>query len=182
MPCPRRPSSARYCAICVVLPEPVSPTTTNIWFYTSARVGPLSTYIFDRLHKLFAELVYRKTSPLLLDAHGCDLAVCDDFVGGFPSRLYGLLVVCVPFEIRRKLPLLLVCHRVKPGLVEIPRFRFCLLVGLKSLDFPSLFCQRGAGLSSTVESTILSVSAQSITHPSGALTILTGDKSSVILV
>lgn len=33
------PASARYCVICVVLPEPVSPTTTRTWFCVEGHIG-----------------------------------------------------------------------------------------------------------------------------------------------
>eukprot|EP00160_Parvularia_atlantis_P013027 Unigene2682_Nuclearia_a/m.8299 Unigene2682_Nuclearia_a/g.8299 ORF Unigene2682_Nuclearia_a/g.8299 Unigene2682_Nuclearia_a/m.8299 type:complete len:460 (-) Unigene2682_Nuclearia_a:363-1742(-) len=36
LPLSAKPSSARYCVICVVLPEPVSPMTTSTWFCAMA--------------------------------------------------------------------------------------------------------------------------------------------------
>lgn len=92
------PSSAKYCVICVVFPDPVSPTTIKIWFYTPHSIerqpirmkrGKMSdrTYISDGLHQLFPQLVDRQTLPLILDTQTGDLSVRHRLVRRLPSRL-----------------------------------------------------------------------------------------------
>jgi len=153
LPFSNRPSSAKYCAICVVFPDPVSPTTTRIWFYQSAwnHVHECRTYSLDGLNKLIPQLVDRQTLSLLLYTHRSDLSVRRYFIGSFPgghlsTSLTGLIELPVGCECL----IVGVRHGVEPRLVDVSGLRVGSFVLLHSFQIFTFFRKRCSGQGGSV--------------------------------
>jgi hypothetical protein len=148
LPFSSRPSSAKYCAICVVFPDPVSPTTTRIWFYRSARdpMHDREAYGLDGLNKLVPQFVDRQTLPLLLYTHRSDLSVRRNFIGSFPGgHLSASLTGLVELPVGCECLVVGVCHGVEPWLIDVSGLRVGSFVLFHSFQIFTFFRKRCTG-------------------------------------